>query len=331
MQKYSDDRIIDLVEQFMYGSDHPDQVGYREQTKEREFANKQAFLERLKILARLGNFQSKRILDVGCGFGWQAFAFALMGNSIVGIDILPSMIDGMTASIETMKRHANFDLKGICGDICDPNLEPHSFDAIYSHEAIEHVHDLNAMFERCRTLLKPGGKLFLLNDSNALNRTTRDETEAMWTQREHSWDWVEQLKKWRPVEHGNAKPFAVMREDIVRKANPSLKDSDVSLIVDKTAGLIRNQIERIARDYPGAEFPSIGRFDRCRNPETGEYAERLLDPFNLAAMLRDQGFKTKVRHYFRRFPLHLLNGIQFRPINQALFNLRGAFVVVGEL
>ncbi|HZS55208.1 MAG TPA: methyltransferase domain-containing protein [Bryobacteraceae bacterium] len=331
---YTDQQILALVERYMHGSDHPDQVGYREQTKGRDFANKTIFLDRLKSLARLGHFQNKRILDVGCGFGWHAFVIALMGNRVTGIDILPGMIEGMKDSIATMRREGiSFDLSAVCGDICSTELQAGSFDAIYSNEAIEHVRDLSAMFARCRDLLKPGGSLFLINDANVLNRKTREEITEMWELREHSWDWVAQLKKWRPVEHAEAKPFAVMREEIVRLANPRLDPAAVKIIVTNTAGLIKPEIEQIAINYkPGFSFPEIGTYDRCRNPETGEYAERLLDPFALSKMLKKLGFrKTQVRHYFRRFPLNFTNGIQFRPINNLLFDLRGVFIVVGKV
>jgi SAM-dependent methyltransferase len=330
----SDARIIELVEEYMHGSDHPDQVGYRQQVETREFANKDLFLGGLKRLAKLGDFHNKRILDVGCGFGWQAFVFSLLDNrnSVVGIDILPSMIEGMSESISTMcAKGVSFDLTAICGDVCKSDLAPESFDAIYSNEAIEHVHNLQAMFDRCARLLKPGGKVFLLNDSNVLNSKTRDETVTMWRDRESSWEWVEKLKNWRPVEHGEAKPFAVMREDIIRSANPKLDNRAVAAVVNNTAGLLKAEIAHLAQTYrPGMTFPEIGEYDRCRNPETGEYAERLLDPFRLADMLEQAKFKSQVRHSFRRFPLNLANEIQFRPINNYLFDLRGAFVVVGQ-
>ena len=329
---YPDAKIIELVEAYMHASDHPDQVGYRKQVAHREFADKNLFLAGLKRLAKLGDLKNKRILDVGCGFGWQAFVFSLMGNDLVALDILPSMIDGLTESVATMRaKGVKFKMTGVCGDVCNADLEPGSFDAIYSNEAIEHVHDLPAMFARCYDLLKPGGKIFLLNDSNALHTATRVETMAMWQEREHSWEWVAQLKHWRPVEHGNAKPFAVMREEIVREANPSLPDAAVSEIVTNTAGLLRDQIEDLARKYrPGMNFPEVGELDRCRNPETGEYAERLLDPYGLADLLSKAGFEAQVRHSFRRFPLNLANGIQFRPLNDYLFNLRGSFIIVGQ-
>src|SRR5579872_1131071 len=326
MAAYSDSEIIAFVDQYMHGSDHPDQIGYRDQVKEREFADRAAFLARLKNLAKLGNFQNKRILDVGCGFGWQAFVFALQGNSVIGIDILPSMIDGMNTSIASMKsKGVNFDLTGVVGDVCEFNFQPASFDAIYSNEAIEHVHDLKKMFLRCRELLKPGGRIFLLNDSNVLNNATRAETMEMWKLREHSWEWVAQLKKWRPIEHGYAKPFAVMREEIVRSANPALDDKEVSHIVENTSGLVKSEIISIARSYrANMNFPRVGQYDCCRNPETGEYAERLLDPYELASMLRSVGFSAHVRHNFRRFPLNLINGIELKLVNEVLFQLRGA-------
>ena len=331
---FSDQQLISLFEQYMASSNHPDQAGFRDQVYNRVW-DKKAFIERQKMLAKLGGFNGKHLLDVGCAFGWHAFLFSLMGNnSVVGIDILPGMIEGMNESSAAMKaKGVAFDTKGICGDICDVKLEPRSFDAIYSIEAIEHVHDLAAMFARCRELLKPGGKLLLLNDNNVLHRETREDVIKMWEQREHSWDWVAKLKNWRPVEHANAKPFAVMREEIVRAANPSLDKNSVTAVVDGTAGLLKSQIEEMARSYKaGIKFPELDQYDRCRNPETGEYAERLLDPFKLASMLRKEGFrKTQVRHYFRRFPLNWLNGIQFRPLNNYLFNLRSPFIVVGSL
>lgn len=332
MQTYSDQQIISLIEEYMHGSDNPDQVGYRKQTHGRDFADQNRFLWFIKEhIAGLGDYRGKKILDVGCGLGWHAFAISLLdpGNKVIGVDILPSMHEGMSESINTMRsKGIKFDLTSVNGDICNLDLPAGSFDAIYSQEAIEHVHDLKKMFRRCFDLLKPGGNMILINDSNPLHHQTRDETMAMWQDREHSWEWIAKLKNWRPIEHGNAKPFAVRREEIVREANHGLTDGAVKIVVENTAGLLTSEIAQFAKDYrPGIKFPVIGQYDKCRNPDTGEYAERLLDPYELAAMLKEAGFKTKVRHAFRRFPLNLTNWIQFRPINSALFNLRGIFVV----
>lgn len=331
MQIYSDSKVLELVEAYMHSSEHPDLVQYRMQTYSRDFKNKEAFLWSIKQLARLGAFHEKRVLDVGCGFGWQAFTMSLLGNEVTGIDILPSMIDGMTECVKAQKQAGvNFSVNPLCGDICNSGLPPKSFDGIYSMEAIEHVHDIPKMLDECMRLLKPRGTLLLVNDQNCLHKKGMEDTRAMWKKRESSWEWARQLEEWRPIEHKGAKPFAVMREEIVRVANPTLEDAAVGTIVQNSAGLLKPEIETLAKQYVvGITFRNVPEFDRCRNPVTGEFAERLFDPFALADLARAAGFKTTVRHFFRRFPLNLLNGTQFMPLKRQLFDLRSPFVIMG--
>lgn len=335
MQLYPDDTIIRLVEEYMQSSENPDFRSYVEQTLKRDFANRDRFLWSLKHISKLGGYRNKRVLDVGCGFGWQAFVISLLDNrnKVIGVDVLPSMIEGMTECVETMhQKGVTFNVAPMCGDICNLDLEDNSFDAIYSIEAIEHVHDMTQMLEKCFKLLRPGGNLILVNDQNMLNRKGRIDTVNMWKERENSWKWSEYLRSIRPIEHKDARPFAVMREEIVRAANPNLEPRIVQTIVDATAGLLKPEIETIARTYQmGMPLPLGSDYDWCRNPITGEYAERLFDPFALLKKLQHAGFrKTKVRHFFRRFPLNLANAIQFWPLNYLLFNVRPHFILYGE-
>jgi SAM-dependent methyltransferase len=252
-------------------------------------------------------------------------------NDVVGLDILPSMIDGMNDCIQSMRaRGVVFNLTAASGDICNPQFGFNSFNAIYSIEAIEHVHDTTAMFHSCFDLLRPGGTIILLNDQNIYNVSRRDETLAMWEKREHDWSWSEYLKSIRPIEHANARPFRVMREEIVTKANPRLSADQVTRVVDSTAGLLKKEIMEIALDG-GKSIATRPPYDWCRNPETGEYAERLFDPFKLCEDMQRAGFvKAGVRHMFRRLPLSLANAVGIRPINRLLFNIRPVFLLFGQ-
>ncbi len=219
------------------------------------------------------------------------------------------------------------------GDICSLDLPYESFDGIYSSEAIEHVRDLDAMFRRCFGLLKPGGRILIVNDSNRFNSAFREATFKMWKERDESWEHARWLRdEIRPVEHRDAKPYAAMREAVIRGAAPSLDDASVARLVRATAGMVRPEIVSATRAFiAGEPLPEPPAYSWCRNPETGEYAERLLDPFELADMLRDSGFRNvQVRHGFNRFPLRLLNGVQLRPLNQVLFELRGLFYLVAD-
>jgi hypothetical protein len=154
----------------------------------------------------------------------------------------------------------------------------------------------------------------------------------MWKERDTSVEHAEWLKaEVRPVEHKEAQPYAVMRDAIIRGSGAPLTDAVRAKLVAATAGLTRPEIEQAAADCAerGA-FPTRPEFSWCRNPETGEYAERLLDPFEMRDMLAARGFKVQLRHAFRKFPHRLMNGVAFRPLNERLFDMRAQFVLVAE-
>jgi SAM-dependent methyltransferase len=321
--------IPQLLKQYINGSEHPDLQVYRRDLTDESIA---VWLWRMEEFCRLGNFYGKRILEVGCGFGWDAVGLALVGsNEVVASDILPSMIDGMTECLETMKStNKPLPVTPLRGDICELELEPESFDGIFSSEAIEHVHDLGRMFENCYRLLKPGGRAVIVNDSNRFNAAACAHSWEGWTDRDESWehaDWLQ--REVRPVEHAGTRPYAAMREEMIRTAAPELDGESVGMLRHATAGMVRTEIttavEQFKRD---GSLPIRDEFGWCRNPETGEYSERLLDPFELKAMLKSHGFKVELRHVFRRMPLRLLNGVQFRPLNKRLFALRPQFLLL---
>ena len=329
----TDEEILEAIHSYMFGSNNPDLIGYRTQSLERDLANKQIFMWHMRRLCTLGNLQNKKVLDVGCGFAWQALAVSMIGNNkVIANDILPSMIDGANDCVKHLRAQGvRFDVTPVLGDICDLDLEQHSFDAIYSLEAVEHVRDLGRMFDNCARLLKKHGKLIIVNDANVLNRSLKNEIKKMWVEREESWEWARYLRSIRPLEHGEARPFSVMRRKIIETVRPSLDESSIKAIVKATAGLLKDDIEKIAIDYnEGYSLPEVPELDWCRNPLTGEFAERLLNPFEMSDMLKSRNFAVKLLHGFRRLPLRLLNSNQFRPLNFLLFNVRPLFIMLAE-
>src|SRR5687767_3652863 len=94
--------------------------------------------ENCAMLARLGHMKStpgaphKRVLDVGCGYGWEAAAVALMADcSVVANDIRPVMTQGVDRLIAHLRNElgVSIDVRSLLGDICgaDSRLEPESF------------------------------------------------------------------------------------------------------------------------------------------------------------------------------------------------------------
>ncbi|GAB3642960.1 bifunctional 2-polyprenyl-6-hydroxyphenol methylase/3-demethylubiquinol 3-O-methyltransferase UbiG [Spirosoma arcticum] len=107
--------------------------------------------------------QNRTLLDVGCGGGILAEAFAELGMRVTGID--PS-----ASSVETARHHAHQQKLTIDYWVGSGEKLPFanaSFDHVSCCDVLEHVQDVDAVLAEISRVLKPGG-LFLYD---TINRT----------------------------------------------------------------------------------------------------------------------------------------------------------------
>jgi ubiquinone/menaquinone biosynthesis C-methylase UbiE len=98
--------------------------------------------------------RGKKVLEIGCGAGAMAAAFAREGADITAIDITQTAVDF------TRRR---FDLFGLAGDIRRMDAEAlefpdNHFDRVWSWGVIHHSASMEKIIGEIRRVLKPGSK-----------------------------------------------------------------------------------------------------------------------------------------------------------------------------
>jgi SAM-dependent methyltransferase len=106
-----------------------------------------------RVLPLLAQYDTPRILDVGCGTGYNIEYMQQHGfRNIVGLDF----------SLEALKLcHSRGITQVVCGDGTLPPFESSSFDVITALDMIEHVEDDVRALQELARILKPGGSLVI--------------------------------------------------------------------------------------------------------------------------------------------------------------------------
>jgi 2-polyprenyl-6-hydroxyphenyl methylase/3-demethylubiquinone-9 3-methyltransferase len=111
-------------------------------------------LERRLRFLREHVAEGDRLLDVGCGEGRFAAELALIGATVLGVDVAEEPLR------RARELHPGLDLR-LVADQGVWGLPDASFDVVWAGEVIEHVADTAAWLSEVRRVLRPGGRLLL--------------------------------------------------------------------------------------------------------------------------------------------------------------------------
>jgi SAM-dependent methyltransferase len=103
----------------------------------------------LNALRGLGPLKNKRLLDVGCAYGW--FLEATREAGMVSIGLEPDPAIAAAAVQQGFQIWIGYFPSAVPG--------PESFDIIAFNDVLEHIADLDGALSACRRLLRPGGLL----------------------------------------------------------------------------------------------------------------------------------------------------------------------------
>ncbi len=118
----------------------------------------------LPAIVNFENYVNKKVLEIGCGAGYDSYQFCKNGADYVGIDLVPEN------KILT-KKHLSF--YGYEPEIYEMDAEkmqlPYKFDLIYSFGVLHHIPQIELALARSFDQLKDDGKvIFIVYHKNSI-------------------------------------------------------------------------------------------------------------------------------------------------------------------
>lgn len=100
----------------------------------------------------LPDFKDKRVLDLGCGFGWHCrYAVENGAKSVIGIDISQKMLS------EAKNKTKCGNIEYICMPIEDIDFPEESFEVVISSLALHYIKSFEDVLDRVYKCLSTGG------------------------------------------------------------------------------------------------------------------------------------------------------------------------------
>ncbi|MCO5093491.1 bifunctional 2-polyprenyl-6-hydroxyphenol methylase/3-demethylubiquinol 3-O-methyltransferase UbiG [Bosea sp. (in: a-proteobacteria)] len=118
----------------------------------------------------LPQLAGRKVLDLGCGFGWFCrFAAGEGAASVLGVDVSEKMLE--RAQRETDDSRVSYER----ADLERYTPPADAFDLAYSSLAFHYIEDLAGLFGQVHAALKPGGALVCSVEHPIMTAPTRQE------------------------------------------------------------------------------------------------------------------------------------------------------------
>lgn len=99
--------------------------------------------------------KKQNVLEIGCGTGRHTQKLLKQNNKVTGIDISEGMLE------VAKKKLPAENLTLLNADYMTHDFAADSFDVIVSSLVVEHIENLELLFQKVRKILKPGGEFYL--------------------------------------------------------------------------------------------------------------------------------------------------------------------------
>jgi SAM-dependent methyltransferase len=251
------------------------------------------YLELCRYLFDITHAKNGSMLDLGCGFGMMATLFGLYGaKEVVGYDLNTEKIDLFKRLLLYIDPEIK-NVKPVLGNSSKIEYADECFDVVIANETVSHVREMENSINEAYRVLKPGRRFLIRDGNNSLFFLGR----------------MRRRRFWRKIELGPVDPsmfrstdiplpFIEVRRKMILEKFPQMDREKIQLLSQETAGMFGNEIlEAVAKFEKTGRIPARPKF-RYRNPITGEFPEREINPLRLKMMLIKKGFEASFIPYF---------------------------------
>lgn len=251
------------------------------------------YLSLCKYLFRVTKAKDASVLDLGCGFGLMATIFGLYGSrEVVGYDLNDEKIECFKKLLLYLNSEIQ-NVKPVLGDSSKIEYPGEYFDVIIANETFSHVKEMEGSIHEAHRVLKPGGTFLIRDGNNSLFILGK----------------IKRRRFWRTIEQGPVDPswfrstdiqlpYLVIRQQMILDKFPKMDPVKIDFLSRATAGMFGEDIFKAVEDFEKKrKIPNKPMFP-YRNPITGEYPEKEINPITLKHMLEKKGFEVSFTSHF---------------------------------
>jgi 2-polyprenyl-3-methyl-5-hydroxy-6-metoxy-1,4-benzoquinol methylase len=234
------------------------------------------------------------LVDYGGGTGTLSMlAREMQIGVVIYSDIYDVSCEDAKVIGESIGNKADYYLNGEIDDVIT-FLKRKSLpcNAITSNDVIEHIYDIEIFFKKLKSLSN-GPLIFLMATSaNPFNPVIRKGL----MKKQVEFEYTCRSEGWGHKKRDNLKAYFNIRKDIISHYAQNLTSDEIERLARATRGMIEEDIKKSVDEYLRTKcFPKEPSHptNTC-DPYTGNWAEHLMDPYQLRESFSKDSFEVKI-------------------------------------